>query len=77
MELQQFQFLRPYWLFVLIPLMVLIWFMVKKKLGSRSWETVCDEALLPYVLIGHTKQTRRYPVLLTALAGVLATVSLA
>jgi len=73
----EFHFLRPFWLLALIPLVVLLWLMIKKKLGSHSWETVCDEALLPYILIGSSVRKRRLSVTLTAIGGLLAIMALA
>ena len=76
-SLAQFHFLRPYWLLALFPLIVLLWLMVKRKLGSHSWETVCDRALLPYILIGSSVRKRRMSIVLTAIGGLLAILSLA
>ncbi len=76
-ELEQFHFLRPYWLLALIPLASLLWFMVKKRLGSRSWEAVCDAALLPHVLTGTVGRNKGMSVFLTALCAAVAIVALA
>ena len=76
-DFQQFHFLRPYCLLALLPLAVLLWFMIKKRLGSRSWEGVCDEELLPYVLIGTTNRGRNSSVFLTGLCVSIAIVALA
>ncbi|MFQ5658915.1 MAG: VWA domain-containing protein [Gammaproteobacteria bacterium] len=77
MPLQQFHFLRPEWLIVLLPLSVLVWLMVKRRLGSRSWESVCDESLLPYILIGSGTKSRQMPAVATATGGLLAVLALA
>lgn len=76
-SLEQFHFLRPLWLFALIPLVILLWLMIKKRLGSRSWESICDESLLPYVLIGRVTGKTQRTTLLTALGGLLTIVALA
>jgi len=75
-SMEQFHFLRPYWLLALVLLMVLLLLMIKRKLGSRSWENVCDESLLPYVLIGTGTRTRQLSIVLTALGGLFAIVAL-
>ena len=75
--LAQFHFLRPYWLLAIVPLIVVIWLMVKKKLGAQSWERVCDEVLLPYILIGSSVRKRRSAVVLTAVGGLLVILALA
>ncbi|MEX2524244.1 MAG: VWA domain-containing protein [Gammaproteobacteria bacterium] len=74
---EQFHFLRPAWLLALLPLAVVVWLMVKRKLGSRGWESFCDPALLPYILAGQSSGRSRLPVLLTALCGFLAIIALA
>ena len=76
-ELAQFHFIRPLWLFAFIPLVVLIWMMITRKLGSRSWETVCDAALLPFILIRMQTGSRRLSILGTFLGGALAILALA
>lgn len=76
-NLAQFHFLRPIWLLALLPLLILIWLMVKKRLGSHNWEAVCDEQLLPYILIGSSVRKRRVSIALTAIGGLLAILALA
>ena len=76
-SIEQFHFLRPLWLIVLLPLVILIWMMIKRKIGSRSWESFCDVALLPYVLINKGTKSRRTPIILTSLIGLLTVIALA
>ena len=73
----QFHFIRPLWLLALLPLGLLIWLMLTRKLGSRSWESVCDRALLPHILIGTPSKSRRLSVVATLLGGILAILALA
>lgn len=75
--LSQFHFLRPFWLLALVPLIILIWLMARKRLGSHSWESVCDEELLPYILIGSSVRKRSFAIGLTAIGGLLAILALA
>ena len=77
MDLEQFHFLRPMWLGLLPVLIAVTWLMIKKRLGNRSWEAVCDSHLLPHMLIGGTRGSRSLPIILTALCGTLAILSLA
>ncbi len=77
MDLEQFHFLRPMWLGLLPVLIAVTWLMVKRRLGNRSWEAVCDSHLLPHMLIGGTRRSRSLPIILTALCGTLAIISLA
>lgn len=73
----QFHFLRPLWFTALAPLAVLLWIMVRRKLGSKGWEGICDAALLPYVLISSRTRPDRWPPFLVTLCGVLAILALA
>ena len=74
---EHFHFLRPWWLLALLPLLVVVWLMLKKRLGSRDWETVVDPELLPHVLTAGHGGSRRWPALLTAVCGLLAIFALA
>jgi len=75
--IEQFHFLRPYWLLVLIPLVFFLWHRFNHQAGSRSWQKVVDSALLPYLLSskGQERQSMLWVVLGTA-AG-LAIIALA
>lgn len=72
-----FHFLRPYWLLLLPLLFVLLWLMIKRRLGSRSWEAICDAQLLPYMLIGGSSRSRRMPIMLVGICALLTILSLA
>ena len=50
----EFHFIRPYWLIMVIPLIILVWILAKRNLINEHWESVCDSALLPYILVGRT-----------------------
>ena len=50
----ELHFIRPYWFLALIPLTGCIWYLARQKLVNRHWESVCDPALLPYILVGRT-----------------------
>ena len=76
-SLELFHFLRPYWLLLLPALIVLLWFMIFRRLGSRSWEAICDEHLLPYMLIGGSSRWRRAPIYLVGIGGLVSIISLA
>ena len=71
-ELEQFHFIRPLWLLALVPLALLIRNMVAHKLGSKSWESICDRELLPYILSGTASGSRRLPLILFGICGLLA-----
>ncbi|MFI0434319.1 MAG: VWA domain-containing protein [Parachlamydiaceae bacterium] len=48
--MNDFHFLRPYYFFLLIPIGVLIFFLIKRKRQSEVWTKMCDKELIPYIL---------------------------
>ena len=72
-----FLFLRPYWFFAFVPLIVIIVTLVKRKLGNKKWESLCDKELLPHILIGDEPVSKRTSAILLGLAGTMAILSLA
>jgi len=72
-----FHFLRPEWLWGLLPLVGLLVFLAKHGATSQGWESVCDSHLLPHVLVGMTSTKSRGPVILVGLGWFLALVALA
>ena len=53
-----FHFLRPEWFYALLPLIILLWLMWRKRLASRSWQNVVDPRLLPHLLVGESVKQR-------------------
>jgi len=65
--LQDFHFLRPYWLLALI-LPFTIWYRVMKNdTIQSSWAKICDEHLLNFLLIKGQNKQRKLPYILLAL----------
>ncbi len=75
--LQDFHFLRPFWLLALLPLAVLVWYMLRSRLSNRLWENICDRELLPYILISRSGTGHRPGEILTAVTGSLLILALA
>ena len=75
--LEQFHFLRPWWLLGFIPLLWLLLQMARSTLISRSWEAVVDRQLLPFSLVGKTTARGTVPSVLLGICGTLAIVALA
>ncbi len=76
--MNDFHFLRPLWFLALPPLLSLLWLLWRRRLRSRSWQDVCDPALLPHLLLGRSRRRANWPLWLllaalltvvTALAG--------
>lgn len=76
-DFELFHFLRPQWFLALLPLALVLWLLFFRKQGSRGWEAVCDERLLPHILIRKPGRARRAALALTALGGLLAVAALA
>ena len=74
--IEHFHFLRPFWLFALIPLAALIWHMQKSNLTSGSWQSVVDPELLQHLLVGQGRVKQSWPVALVALVGFVAIIAL-
>jgi Ca-activated chloride channel family protein len=75
--LTEFHFLRPWWLLVLVALIIALYLVRKRRLTSRHWERVIDSRLLPFVLVGDSSGTRIGSIVALGVAGVLAIVALA
>ena len=75
--LSSFHFIRPGWLLALLPLVLLLIWMWRQRLFSRSWQAVIDARLLPHLLIGEAGDQQRWPLLVFALCGVLTILALA
>jgi len=70
------QLLRPDWLWLLLPLALLLWLLSQRRRQAGSWRSVCDSQLLPYILQGREVRVSRWPLITTGLAGVLAILAL-
>jgi Ca-activated chloride channel homolog len=77
MNIAEFHFIRPYWLLALIPYLVILTLMLRNKLSQGNWSTVCDAALLPYLLQEKPVNQSRWPLTAGALAALLAIIALA
>jgi Ca-activated chloride channel family protein len=67
--IEQFHFLRPWWLLALIPLAAITWLLIRGRYDSGNWRRVIDPRLLPHVLNSARRQARG------SLRGVLAAVA--
>jgi Ca-activated chloride channel family protein len=70
-------FLRPEWLWLILPLALLLWLLDRRRGRAGSWQAVCDAQLLPYILQGSEVRPARWPLLVMGLAGLLAILALA
>ncbi|OQK15310.1 hypothetical protein AU255_17715 [Methyloprofundus sedimenti] len=77
MMLNEFHFIRPYWLLALLPLLVFIFLSFKNKLQQGSWQAVCDTDLLPFILQEKPAKQSRMPLFASSLAALLTILALA
>jgi len=72
-----FHFLRPEWFFAVIPLLLFYWLLTRMQLQSKSWQSFCDQALLPHLFNQSQVKKQKRPLFLLLLAGLLAITALA
>ncbi len=75
--IEQFHFLRPAWLLLLIPLTAVLWLLLVRRYDSGSWRTVVDERLRPFVLSSSGQNQREWTRWIPAAVALLAIFALA
>ncbi len=75
--MSDFHFIRPEWFLALIPLVVALWRLKIKRQQAGNWRSVCDPALLPYLLDGEPSKQTYHAWGWLAICGVLVIVALA
>lgn len=75
--MSDFHFIRPYWLFALLPAFFLLAVMLKNRLKQGRWAEVCDAELLPFILQERETLQNRWPLLAGFAAAFLAIFALA
>ena len=74
---EQLHFLRPEAFYALIPLLLFVVAYLMSKPTSRSWSAVCDDSLLPHILVAGGKKAGILPMLLVVIATMISIVALA
>lgn len=75
--MSEFHFLRPWWLLIGIPALVLAWRQWAMEDTSRGWRKLVAPHLLPRLLTGREERSWFRPLVVLLSAWVLATVALA
>jgi len=75
--LNQFHWLRPHWLLVLLPLLLLAIFLWRVKRQAHQWQQMIAPELLPFLLDGKTTATKKSLLFGLFLAWLLAAIALA
>lgn len=77
MMLNNFHFLRPYWLLALIPFLLMIPLLWKQRQSNQSWKKICDPHLFQFLLQQQPSQQRRWLLLSLLLSLLLMILALA
>ena len=77
MNLNEFHFIRPYWLLAMIPFLVIVILLLRNKLSRGNWTSVCDAELLPYILEEKATTQSRWPLTTGSIATLLMITALA
>ena len=77
MNLAEFHFIRPYWLLAILPAIVLVILLLRKKLSHGNWSTCCDAELLPFLLQEQAVNQNRLWLILGSISTLLIIVALA
>lgn len=75
--MDSFHFLRPEWFLALLPMFLLLFWLARRQLRSRSWQAVCDPELLPHLLLGRSVRRANWPFWLISLGMLLVVLALA
>jgi len=77
MNWADFHFIRPYWLLLLLPMIVVIIMSLRHRLSQGNWSDVCDKALLPFILQQSQSKPHNLRLFALSLASLLVILSLA
>lgn len=72
-----FHFIRPWWFIAFIPLALIIWLLLKESRDQGMWSRICDQVLLPHVLIQGQADRRNLAVSLIAVTAGLIIIACA
>nr|MDT0253812.1 VWA domain-containing protein [Endozoicomonas sp.] len=78
MELMsQFHFLRPLWLLMLVPCLILIVLLWQQQQAQGSWTKVINPELLPWLLEGENNKPVRWPLMVVLFGWVVTCLAMA
>lgn len=75
--INQFHFLRPWWLIALAPVFVVALLLWYQKHNARSWQQMVAPELLQYLLDGQTTRIRPWQLIALLLAWIISCIALA
>lgn len=75
--MSELQLLRPYWLLVLIPALLLWWGLWRASDHAASWRKIIDPHLLEHLLVGKQQQRHLRPIHMLLVMWLLVVIALA
>ena len=76
-DMNLFHFLRPGWLYGLLPLLLICLWLWRLHNQRSAWRKIVSPALLPHLLVEQDHQQSRWPLFLVFLTGTLALLAMA
>ncbi len=75
--LENFHFIRPWWLLALVPLALLVWRVYRPIGGDNPWSRIVDARLLPLLMVGRAPKENHTALWLVAIGWIIAVLALA
>lgn len=75
--IDQFHFLRPWWLITLAPVIIIALLLWYQKHNARSWQQIVAPELLQYLLDGQTTRIRPWQLCALLVAWIIGSIALA
>ncbi len=74
--IQDFHFLRPYWLLAMLPILLFITSLWRLNSNTTAWDKAIDKTLLPFLIDKKKDSSQKAPLLLLAFLWLLCTLAL-
>ncbi|NWK55130.1 VWA domain-containing protein [Verrucomicrobiaceae bacterium N1E253] len=75
--IENFHFIRPWWLLLLIPSVVTVWMIIRRQDASRAWSGIMDPHLLKALSTGQEQKETLRPATLLGMILILGSIALA
>lgn len=77
MQWADFHFIRPWWLLALIPAVLLVVLLCKRRAAGSGWDGLIASSIMPRLMVGRDERLARAPIVLLGFAWLLAVIALA
>ncbi|ASQ44708.1 hypothetical protein clem_00710 [Legionella clemsonensis] len=72
----EFHFIRPWWLFAILPLLALAWYLWRRRPQLEVWAAICDQSLLEHLLVAKGSHNRHFALSLLVASALCMIISL-